>query len=226
MPWNGSDTILVEVLIPFNYSNGKFIEGNPYGILYNEQLLKESSPMPMDQECIYSYGCKNLTNNGIPGAILFLNASNNVTLHIGGYPQLPGGYIDAPINIADFGNQPGILFLPKKSLGMLFTKLYLLNETVPGFKLVFTDNMPVNSFLSIENQVLPNINIYKINYTYLSKYELTGECSVDPSAQNYCDNLSYLPSIYNNYSKLIENTPIPAYINTSINSSILNNSAV
>lgn len=98
--------------------------------------------------------------------------------------------------------------MPNDTLNTLFTKLYLLNESVPGFKLVFSDGLPVNSLLSINNQVLTNINVYEINYTELSKYELTNECSTNPNAINYCDNLSYLPSIFSRDENLIENTTI------------------
>ena len=139
---------------------------------------------------------------------MLLNATNSVNLHIGGISQAPGGYSNLPINLSQFGNAPSLLYMPNETLNTLFDKLYLLNESVPGFKLLYSDNLPVNSLLSIENQVLTNINVYKINYTELSKYVLTGECSVSPSAANYCDNLNYLPVVFANNSKLINDTPI------------------
>ncbi len=208
--WLPSDNILYEVFIPFNYSSnvGVTAEGNPYGVVYNTQFQTFSPILPIDYNCIYSVGCKAVTNNGIPGGIMLLNASGIQSLHIGGFSISKGGYVNTPINISQYGNQLAVLFMPNDTLDTLFTKLYLLNESIPGFKLVFTDNLPVNSLLSIENQVLTNINVYEINYTALSKYELTGECSTNTSAINYCDNLSYLPSIFSKNENIIQNTPI------------------
>ncbi len=210
LPGTANDDLLVEIEIPVNASSSGTITsmGNPYGILYNQLTATFSSPMPLDYNCVYSVGCKEVTNNGIPGGMELLNASNSVNLHIGGIPQAPGGYELLPINLSTFGNGPSLLYMPNETLNTLFDKLYLLNESVPGFKLLYTDNLPVNSLLSIENQVLTNINVYQINYTALSKYMLTGECSTSPSAVNYCDNLSYLPAVFSNNSKLISNTTI------------------
>ena len=210
LPGNANNDLLVEVVIPLNASSTGTITsmGNPYGIIYNELTDQFSSPLPLDYNCVYSVGCKEVTNSGIPGGMMLLNATNEVNLHIGGYTQAPGGYEVLPINMSQFGNQPALLYMPNETLNTLFDKLYLLNESVPGFTLLYSDNLPVNSLLSIENQVITNVNVYKINYTALSKYMLTGECSVSPSAQNYCDNLSYLPAAFGNYSKLINNTPI------------------
>ncbi len=209
-PGNANNDLLIEVIIPLNAtSNGVITSmGNPYGIIYNELTAQFSAPLPLDYNCVYSVGCKEVSNNGIPGGMMLLNATNAVNLHIGGFPQAPGGYEVLPINMSQFGNTPSILYMPNETLNTLFDKLYLLNESIPGFKLIYSDNMPVDSLLSIENQVLTNVNVYQINYTELSKYMLTGECSVLPSAQNYCDNLSYLPPIFANYSKLINDTPI------------------
>ena len=139
---------------------------------------------------------------------MLLNATNSVDLHIGGFAQAPGGYEVLPINMSQLGNGPALLYMPNETLNTLFDKLYLLNESIPGFKLLYSDNLPVNSLLSIENQVLTNVNVYQINYTALSRYMLTGECSVSPSAVNYCDNLSYLPAVFANNSRLINNAPI------------------
>ncbi|MGC8516474.1 MAG: hypothetical protein ACP5MT_01080 [Candidatus Acidifodinimicrobium sp.] len=197
-----SDAILLEVLLPFNSST---VIGKPYGIIYNTLTQQASSPMPIDYMCTYSKGCVQESTSGIPGGFMLLLPNETATLHIGGVGQ---GYIPEPINLSSYGNQPAGLFMPNQTLNTLFVKLYLLNETVPGFKLVFSDNLPVNSLLSIENQVLTNINVYQINYTQLSKYELTGECSTSPTAINYCDNLSYLPSVFDKNLSLIENNSI------------------
>ncbi len=207
-PWNSSETLLVNVLIPFNYTNGTYVEGPPYGVVYNPLTQQLSNALPINNYCVYGSGCVNESNSGIPGAIMLLNGTDTPILHIGGYSQFPGGYATAPINMQAYGNSPSLLYMPQKSLNTLFVKLYLLNETVPGFKLVFTDNLPADSLLSIENQVLTNINIYQINYTALQKYMLTGQCSIDTSAQNYCANLNYLPGVYFNNTQLISGTPI------------------
>ena len=210
LPGNANNDLLVETIIPLNASNSGVITsiGNPYGIIYNELTAQFSSPLPLDYNCAYSVGCNEVTNKGIPGGIMLLNATNSVNLHIGGFQQAPGGYEVLPINMSQFGNGPALLYMPNETLGTLFDKLYLLNESVPGFKLIYSDNLPVDSLLSIENQVITNVNVYQINYTELDKYMLTGECSVSPSAQNYCDNLSYLPAVFTNYSKLINNLSI------------------
>jgi asparagine N-glycosylation enzyme membrane subunit Stt3 len=212
VPWNSSITLLVQVVIPFNSTNSTFSQGPAYGELYNELTQQVSNLLPMKQICVYGQGCKNQTNNAsaIPGAVMILNATNTVNLHIGGYQNYPGGYQVAQLPMDSYGNAPAVLFLPQKSLGNLFAKLYLLNETVPGFSLIFSDGLPVDSLLSINNQVLTNINVYKINYTALAAYNLlSAKCSIDTSAVNYCDNLSYLPSVFNASSSLISGTRIP-----------------
>ncbi|MCW1293911.1 MAG: hypothetical protein OH316_01815 [Candidatus Parvarchaeota archaeon] len=201
-----SNAILLEALFPFNITaNSNLSIGAPYGIVYNTLTQQASSPMPIDYFCTYSEGCIQESTSGIPGGIMLLLPNETATLHIGG---VGSGYIPESINLSAFGNKGAALFIPNKTLNTLFVKLYLLNETVPGFKLVFSDNLPVNSLLSIENQVLTNINVYQINYTELSKYELTGECSISPSAVNYCDNLSYLPSVFSRNLSLINSTGI------------------
>jgi asparagine N-glycosylation enzyme membrane subunit Stt3 len=211
VPWNASTTLLIAVLVPFNYTNSSFAQGEPYGIVYNELTQQESNPLPIKNLCVYNAGCTAVSNNAsaIPGGVILLNSTNTVDLHIGGY-QIPGGYASAPVNTNSYGNGPGLLYLPEKSLNTLFTKLYLLNETIPGFTLVFSDGLPADSLLSIDNQVLTNINVYKINYTAFEKYNLlTQQCSISTSSVNYCANLSYLPSVFTNDSQLIENTSIP-----------------
>ena len=210
-PGNGTNYLILEVLIPFNDTNNTLKQGNPYGVIYNTLTNQESNPLPIDNMCVYGKGCTQVSTSGIPGGVMMLNASQIATLHIGGYKNLSGGYTSLQINMSlpQFGGDPtSVLFMPNETLNTLFDKLYLLNETVPGFKLLYTDNLPVNSYLSINNQVLTNINVYQINYTQLSTYFLTGECSVDTSAQNYCDNLSYLPAIYKSAESLINSTPI------------------
>ncbi len=212
VPWSASNTLLVEAIIPFNYTNSTYTQGPPYGVVYNELTQQVSSILPLRYMCAYSIGCgiANASQSAIPGAVMMLNANNTANLHLGGYQNLPGGYAVAQIPLSYYGNSPGLLFMPEKSLNTLFTKLYLLNETVPGFSLAFTDNLPVNSILSISNQVLTNINVYKINYTALSAYMLQQQqCSVDESATNYCANLSYLPAVFSQNSTLIANTQIP-----------------
>ncbi len=197
-----SDAILLEVLLPFNSSS---VIGKPYGIVYNILTQQASSPMPIDYMCYYSEGCVQESTDGIPGGFMLLNPNQTATLHIGG---VGSGYLPEQINLSSYGNPTAALFIPNQTLNTLFVKLYLLNETIPGFKLVFSDNLPVNSLLSIENQVLTNINVYQINYTQLSKYELTGECSTSPASVNYCANLSYLPSVFNKNISLISNNSI------------------
>jgi hypothetical protein len=142
---------------------------------------------------------------------MMLNATPIVNLHIGGYKNQTGGYATLPINMSlpQFGGNPtSVLFMPNETLNTLFDKLYLLNESVPGFKLLYTDNLPVNSYLSINNQVLTNINVYQINYTQLANYSLTSACSINPSADNYCANLSYLPAVYSTAESKINSTQV------------------
>ena len=206
---SGSNYFLVNVTVPFNATNSSVKFGNPYVILYNNLLQQLTKPIPMDYNCVYGQGCTKVTDKGVPGGIMLLNPSNNVNLHIGGFGNITGGYVTLPVNLTSLGNSVGALFMPNETLNTLFTKLYLLNETVPGFKLVFTDNLPVNSLVSIENQVLTNVNVYEINYSQISKYNLLSEqCSISPSNANYCANLSYLPPVFKNNTNLINTTPI------------------
>ncbi len=215
VPWNSSVTILVEVLIPYNYTNSSFVQSQVvYGIVYNALTKQVSNPLPIENFCVFGVGCDRVTTNSsaIPGGIMILNDTNTVNLNMGGYAAT-GGYEVAPINTQIYGNGPGVLYLPEKSLDTLFVKLYLLNETVPGFTEIFTDGLPQDSLLSIGNQVLTNINVYAINYTALSQYNLLNQsdfCSVSPSAVDYCANLSYLPEVFSNNSELLASTPINA----------------
>ncbi len=59
----------------------------------------------------------------------------------------------------------GIVAFPIKGKDMLFTKLYLLNLTVPGFKLVYDNPQPLDAY-AIAGQYL-DIKIYEINYSEL-----------------------------------------------------------
>lgn len=59
--------------------------------------------------------------------------------------------------------QGGVLNIPEKAKDMLFTRLYLLNEDIPDFKLVYENDVPLN-IVSIMNGGRTNIRIYEINY--------------------------------------------------------------
>ncbi|MCW1305088.1 MAG: hypothetical protein OH354_04930 [Candidatus Parvarchaeota archaeon] len=61
----------------------------------------------------------------------------------------------------------GILNIPYKARNMLFTHLYLLNQTIPGFKLAYETPTPL-SMASIIGRGT-NVRIYEINYTELEE---------------------------------------------------------
>ncbi len=70
IPWNSSVTLLVEVLIPYNYTNSSFVQSpTAYGILYNELTTQVSNPLPIENFCTFGVGCNETSTNSsaIPG---------------------------------------------------------------------------------------------------------------------------------------------------------------
>jgi hypothetical protein len=196
-----STSYLYEVLVPWNGSKTKDGAltglGEPYGMIFNTLTNHVYGPLPFDYICAYSMGCTNVSSTGIPGAIELLNPPSVVIAQVATGTAPNNGIVPVALNLSQYGNTFAALYVPKEMMNTLFAKLYLFGEQVPGFKLVYSNGIPPNSFLSIENQVITNVNVYEINYTELSKYMLTGECSVNPSATNYCDNLGFLPALFN-----------------------------
>jgi hypothetical protein len=61
----------------------------------------------------------------------------------------------------------GILNVPYKAKDMLFTHLYLLNQTIPGFKLAYETPTPLGMTSILGRGT--NVRIYEINYTALEE---------------------------------------------------------
>ena len=61
----------------------------------------------------------------------------------------------------------GILNVPYKAKNMLFTHLYLLNQTIPGFNLVYETPTPLDMASILGRGT--NVRIYEINYTALEE---------------------------------------------------------
>lgn len=198
---NFSNSLLVGALIPWNGSRSSISgfpigTGNPYAIVYNS-LTNQLYTIPFKYNCIYKQGCFIINKSGFPGGFELLNASPLQTVQIA-TPSFnyPDGIQSVQINLSNYGDTLGALFIPNDTLNTLFAKLYLLGENVTGFKLVYSNGVPANSLISVTSQVITNVNIYEINYTQLSRYNLTSECSPNPKSVNYCDNLSFLPDLF------------------------------
>jgi hypothetical protein len=74
--------------------------------------------------------------------------------------------IGAPVCYINYGGG-AILNVPYKTRNILFTQLYLLNMTVPGFDRVYENSVPL-TINSIHGQGT-NVQIYKYNYTALEE---------------------------------------------------------
>ncbi len=206
LKFSPSSSYIYEVLVPWNGSksaNGEAIGlGQPFGMIYNSATQQVYGPLPFDYVCNYGQGCENTSSSGIPGAIELLNPPTLAVAQIATGAKSNDGIVTTILNLSQYGNVFSAIYVPNDTMNTLFAKLYLFGENVPGFKLVYSNGIPANSLLSMENEVITNVNVYEINYTELSQYILTNECSTNPEAINYCDNLSYLPSLFN---KLIPN---------------------
>jgi len=60
----------------------------------------------------------------------------------------------------------GLILVPYQNLNMLFTRLYVLNETVPGFEIVYDNGVPL-SIQGITSQGITHVQIWRINYDKL-----------------------------------------------------------
>ncbi|VVB75957.1 Oligosaccharyl transferase STT3 subunit [Candidatus Tiddalikarchaeum anstoanum] len=65
----------------------------------------------------------------------------------------------------------GVVLIPQNASNNLFTQLYLLNATVPGFEIAY-DNDRLLNIQGMVSQSLTDIKIYKINYTALDPFVL------------------------------------------------------
>ncbi len=60
--------------------------------------------------------------------------------------------------------EQGIIFVPYQTKDMLFTKLYVLNQTIPGFEKIYENGVPFD-IQGILSQGQTHVQIWKINYT-------------------------------------------------------------
>ncbi len=60
----------------------------------------------------------------------------------------------------------GLILIPYQNVNMLFTRLYVLNETVPGFEIVYDNGIPL-SIQGITSQGITHVQIWRINYDEL-----------------------------------------------------------
>jgi len=59
-----------------------------------------------------------------------------------------------------------LILIPYQNVNMLFTRLYVLNETVPGFEIVYDNGIPL-SIQGITSQGITHVQIWRINYDEL-----------------------------------------------------------
>ncbi len=60
--------------------------------------------------------------------------------------------------------EQGAILVPYQTRDMLFTRLYVLNETIPGFDIAYDNGLPFN-IQGIVSQGQTHIQIWRINYT-------------------------------------------------------------
>lgn len=65
----------------------------------------------------------------------------------------------------------GLVLIPKNASNNLFTQLYLLNATVPGFEIAYDNDKPL-SIQGMASQSYTDIKIYSINYEELEEFVL------------------------------------------------------
>ena len=116
-------------------------ENQSYGpilVQLYDSVTQQSQVYPAGCECLINKGCHDINISGA-APVCFINYNNGAILNV-----------------------------PYKARNVLFTDLYLLNRTVPGFEKVYEDNVPLN--INSIHGAGTNIQIYKYNYTALEEY--------------------------------------------------------
>jgi asparagine N-glycosylation enzyme membrane subunit Stt3 len=148
--WPKQNTFVGGLLIPAE--NETLSE--PYGIIYNTRLQTQRR-LPFNCKCVRDDKCYTVRDDGIPGCYLVLN-------------PVDYGPVQAPF---------GVIFIPDMAKNMLFTRLYIVNESMPEFELVHENGIPL-SILSIGHGAITNLKIWKINYDVYNDY-LLEPCDVE-----------------------------------------------
>ncbi len=101
-----------------------------------------------------------------PWAQIVDQYKNTATLPVKCYCEMNKGCLvrnDTSIPICVEPMRGGYLLFPIKMKDMLFTKLYLLNETIPGFKLVYDGPKPLDVYTILGHGT--NVKIYQLNWS-------------------------------------------------------------
>ncbi|MDD5417759.1 MAG: STT3 domain-containing protein [Candidatus Nanoarchaeia archaeon] len=140
----GSETYIVRVAMPVDENMTKI--GAPYVYVYNSRLrtsLGQFALMRADVLCEYGVGCSGDVNSSeFPGAFMFIGISG----------------------IPDETGKEGLIYIPKRGMEHLFTKLYVLNLPNPLFEEVYNSGYPLTLQGIHSSRDPTNIRIYKINY--------------------------------------------------------------
>lgn len=160
--WPKSYTHLVRIAI-FSKENEV---SEPYGLIYNTGL-QQSKVLPFNCKCVRGDKCYDIRDDGIPGCYLFLD----------------------PVNYGSTQSPQGVIFIPEMAKTMLFTRLYVVDEPMDEFTLVYDNGVPL-SLLSINHMGITNLRIWEINYDKYDNY-LLDQCDVETK----CSDLEHVQEI-------------------------------
>ncbi len=134
-------TYVTNILAPINDTTAF----EPVGFL-NIAGTGQSTMLPFNCRCVRGSGCIEIRSNGVKECYVDWGLT------------AVGNGLSAPA---------GLIFMPNITMDMLFTKLYVTEEKVPGFELVY-DNGVTKDIQSLLGQ-RTNIQIWKINYEEFGK---------------------------------------------------------
>ncbi len=170
MLWPAKDTLVASILLPVNSTGNETQIGPGYGVVYNKKT-RMTTILPFNCVCVENKGCFNITTGGIDGC----------------YMVLP------KVDFGPYGTSPlGAIYIPGIVRDSLFTRLYLVNETIPHFKLVYDNGAPMCVTTILDKRIM-GMRIWEIDYSNYS-YAID-ECPVEEYGVDTCGNYTYLKSI-------------------------------
>jgi asparagine N-glycosylation enzyme membrane subunit Stt3 len=158
-------------LITFNSIYGAYPIQEDF--IYNNFIFKKDSTYILSIIYPYNPNSKNIGtpyayvyNQYIQNQAIILPFNGQCFVNTGCITNRNDGVREYPLLLQD-----GVVLITENASDNLFTYLYLLNMSVPGFSLAYDNERPLG-IQGITSQSLTDIKIYNINYTELEPFIL------------------------------------------------------
>jgi asparagine N-glycosylation enzyme membrane subunit Stt3 len=168
---NIENSTLFPELLTFNSIYGAYPVQEDF--IYNNFIFKSASTYILS--IIYPYNptyqglgrpYAYIYNPNIPNQAIILPFNGQCFVNEGCSTYRTDGVKEYPLLLQD-----GVVLIPENASNNLFTYLYLLNMSVPGFHLAYDNSRPLG-IQGMISQSLTDIKIYSINYTELMPFVL------------------------------------------------------